>query len=219
MILSCLIFDFVSLPFLLSRLLFWSLLFIRSLILLCLIPLRLSRLLFWSLSLVSFLSISHLFILPVAPGATARTRIVLRCLQEAMREEEKYICVGCLGQCEKHSYQVMWQPNSVNYRSWRMCCYSCRQFKVRRPMLGGRVANWLHLEDATTSLMTEAKLELFKNLLHFSKFSAHNCLKRQPRLTCRVVVCQFSGSAPFFYVCESEAWAQYDCEIEESTIT
>ena len=81
-----------------------------------------------------------------------------------------------------------------------MCCCSCRQFKVRLPMLGGRVADWMHLEDAIALRMIEAKLELFKNLLHFSEFSAHNCLKRQPRLTCRVVVCQFSGSAPIFQV-------------------
>ena len=44
---------------------------------------------FWSCPFIFPFFIPDLLILPVAPGATARKRTVLRCLQEAVREEEQ----------------------------------------------------------------------------------------------------------------------------------
>ena len=149
-----------------------------------------------SLSLLScvyfirLFAVSCLSILPVAPGATAGKRTVLRCLQEAMREKE-----------ELHAWLHDVEP----------------QFKFADWLPGWQVANLMHQEIGCIGwrpqhqLMQMPKLIALVWELAAIKFSVHNCLNRQSRLTCRVVVYQFSGSAPIFDAIGSDAWAQYVC--------
>ena len=142
----------------------------------------------------------------MAPCVTARKRIVFALSPGGnARRKVTYL-----------SYDVA--PQFINNRSWRIC----------RPLRAGnskfvdwlqswRIANWMHQEIGCTwkmpqhQFMQRPKLTALVGELTAIKFSVHNCLKRQPRLTCRVVVYQFSGSAPIFDVYESDSWAQYEC--------